>query len=99
LTDEEDSDHRETTILKDESAIVADKDVTCCWICFDDDSKEPYISPCNCIGSLKNIHLTCLKSWMNSKKITKLSRASVCYFWKNYECELCKKIYQLNLDH
>jgi len=35
---------------------------------------------------------------MNSKKITKLSKASVCYFWKNYECELCKKIYPLNLD-
>lgn len=35
---------------------------------------------------------------MNSKKVTKVSRASISYYWKNYECELCKKTYSLNLD-
>lgn len=35
---------------------------------------------------------------MNSKKVTKFSKSSISYYWKNYECELCKKMFTLTLD-
>ena len=53
----------------------------CCKICFvgeeqdDQDenkpkqTKNPLISPCNCSGSSKYIHLDCLKKWLQSKMV------------------------------
>lgn len=67
-----------------------DQHMTGCRICFEDDAKEPFISPCKCTGSVQYIHFSCLKSWISSKRVMRLSPASVCYIWRNHECELCK---------
>lgn len=40
-----------------------------CRICLSEDSEQdnPMISPCKCSGTMKFIHLECLKEWLNCK--------------------------------
>ena len=40
-----------------------------CRICLSDDYEQdnPMISPCKCKGTMKFIHLECLKEWLNCK--------------------------------
>jgi RING-variant domain len=41
-----------------------------CRICLDESEteKNPLITPCKCIGSVRYIHFDCLKAWLNQKK-------------------------------
>ena len=68
-----------------------------CRICFSEgyfEGKNPLISPCNCIGSLKYIHLDCLRKWLTSKINLKISSSNNIYYYsfKHLECEICKSI-------
>ena len=68
-----------------------------CRICFSDGSfegKNPLISPCNCTGSVKYIHLNCLRKWLTSKVALKSSSINniYCYSFQYLECEICKSI-------
>lgn len=59
----------------------------------EDDEEEPdneFIMPCKCSGSMKYIHVKCLRSWLNSKKLVYNGDRVKSYFWKALECELCK---------
>jgi len=42
---------------------------------------------------MKNIHLTCLKEWLEGKKHMKETPVVNSYIWKNLECEICKQTY------
>lgn len=64
-----------------------------CRICLgeeEDDNSNPMISPCKCDGTMRNIHMKCLKEWLNSKKLVYNGDRVKSYFWKALECELCK---------
>jgi len=43
-----------------------------CRICLEEEedfqSGNPFITPCRCTGSMKYIHLKCLRNWTDSKK-------------------------------
>ena len=43
-----------------------------CRICLDEaeDVDNPFIAPCNCAGSMRFIHLQCLREWLDSKRIS-----------------------------
>lgn len=44
-------------------------DVICCKICLsEEEPTNPMISPCSCTGSMKYIHLECLREWLEGKK-------------------------------
>lgn len=81
-----------------------------CRICYmgedDDDLKSeessdnsegnPLIQPCNCAGSMRFIHLNCLRHWLSSKILVKTSSFSPVEFCTSYlinkvQCELCKE--------
>lgn len=66
-----------------------------CRICFSNEFTEdnPLINLCRCDGSIKYLHVQCLKDWLKSKLNTRTSPNSTSYFWKNFECELCKLPY------
>lgn len=51
------------------------------------------ISPCSCTGSMKYIHLECLREWLEGKKHMKETPYVNSYIWKNLECEICKHAY------
>lgn len=62
-----------------------------CRICLSEEEPENIlISPCNCTGSMKHIHLECLREWLEGKKHCKLTPFVNSYIWKNLECEICK---------
>mmetsp|Transcript_22019 Transcript_22019/g.16386 ORF Transcript_22019/g.16386 Transcript_22019/m.16386 type:complete len:99 (+) Transcript_22019:839-1135(+) len=42
---------------------------------------------------MKNIHLSCLKEWLEGKKHMKETPYVNSYIWKNLECEICKHNY------
>ena len=66
-----------------------------CRICYmeEDNSEEnPLVQPCICSGSMKYIHLKCLKHWINTRSFDKVESNELCsiYIIKPVECELCK---------
>ena len=66
----------------------------CCRICYLEEETEsnPLIQPCLCSGSLKYIHLDCLKRWIGTRNWTRVeNNENVCiYLIKEIDCELCK---------
>lgn len=67
-----------------------------CHICLDETAKDlsnPLISPCKCSGTMKYIHLKCLRLWMNQNIQVKQRANCTNIAWKLLECELCKTPY------
>lgn len=46
----------------------ADEESKLCRICYDDTVDSELISPCKCSGSIKWVHQSCLKKWVNTSK-------------------------------
>ncbi|CAG9318861.1 unnamed protein product [Blepharisma stoltei] len=63
-----------------------------CRICLYDNSTkaDPLISPCKCSGTMKYVHINCLKEWLKNKVATRQSERAISYYWKDLACELCK---------
>ena len=67
-----------------------------CRICYleeDEDNEEnPLVQPCICSGSMKFIHLTCLRKWVSTRSCVKIDSSADCsiFLIKPVECELCK---------
>lgn len=69
---------------------------TICKICLspeEDPDNDPLISPCNCDGTMRYLHLECLKEWIKSKCKTVKTDNCTTYIWENLFCELCKEKY------
>lgn len=64
-------------------------------LCEEEDAKnDPLVSPCKCKGSMKWIHLKCLRTWMEGRLNIKTDEVgSACFFWRPLECELCQEPY------
>ncbi|CAI2381940.1 unnamed protein product [Moneuplotes crassus] len=56
----------------------------------EDEEENPLFSICTCAGSMKYIHLGCIRTWLEGKIHKKNSDFIHSYNWKNLECELCK---------
>ena len=54
--------------------------ITFCRICYNESEEESLLSPCNCAGSIKYVHQSCLLKWLKARKPV---------------CELCKYNYQI----
>jgi RING-variant domain/FHA domain len=65
-----------------------------CRICFCSDVtiRNPLICPCLCSGSIKYIHVDCIKNWLKSKIETKNTNTTISYYWTDLACELCKSV-------
>ena len=65
-----------------------------CRICYldEDTDSNPLIQPCLCSGSLKYIHLDCLRQWIGTRNWTRVEKNDHCciYLIKEIDCELCK---------
>lgn len=56
-----------------------------------------FVCPCNCSGSMRDIHISCLKEWLNGKKLIYHGEKVRSFFWKALECELCKQPFENKL--
>ena len=65
-----------------------------CKICYGEEENKdnPLVQPCKCSGSLRYIHLDCLKQWLNTKSCTKVHNNERYYIYlvKQVQCEICK---------
>ena len=70
------------------------KQKTCriCYVEEDDGENNPLVQPCICAGTMKYIHLGCLKQWLSTRSCVKIDGSDDCsiFLVKQVECELCK---------
>lgn len=89
--------NKKDSAIKISSNHIKPKNI-CCRVCLNegdtDDPENPLINPCNCIGSVRYIHLGCLRHWLLSKTASKISFDSsvTTYSFKQFRCEICKSI-------
>lgn len=57
------------------------------------------INACQCIGSVKWIHLECIREWLEGKKHKKETPYVNSYIWRGLECEICKAFYKDVVKH
>ena len=62
-----------------------------CRLCYLGESTitDPLISPCNCSGTMKYIHLSCLKKSIKLKYNKKSTNSLEMFLFQNYACEIC----------
>jgi hypothetical protein len=62
-----------------------------CRICYykESDEENPLVSLCNCIGSVRYIHYSCLETWITSR-LTFKEKNNVFIVKCKFYCELCK---------
>ena len=74
-----------------------------CRICYmkEEEEDNPLVQPCICSGSMKFIHLSCLKQWISTRSCIKLDKTEDCaiFLIKPVECELCKTKYPDYIKH
>lgn len=89
-----------TRLLRCASVEVASEKETC-KICLSDDNTEasPLISPCKCAGSMKFIHLNCLREALRARCSVTSHRGSTRYMWKSLVCELCLSSLPLAVEY
>eukprot|EP00340_Litonotus_pictus_P010907 CAMPEP_0170539480 /NCGR_PEP_ID=MMETSP0209-20121228/103959_1 /TAXON_ID=665100 ORGANISM="Litonotus pictus, Strain P1" /NCGR_SAMPLE_ID=MMETSP0209 /ASSEMBLY_ACC=CAM_ASM_000301 /LENGTH=471 /DNA_ID=CAMNT_0010841421 /DNA_START=18 /DNA_END=1430 /DNA_ORIENTATION=+ len=81
--------------LKDKMNKKTSKRVCRICYCNEEEMNDTLIQPCDCSGSMRYIHYSCLQQWLKSrsaniKKSTTTSASG--YFLKtSLDCELCKK--------
>ena len=70
-------------------------------ICLGDSSTDddPFISPWSCSGTMKYIHFSCIKSWLNSKRSTKQGEYFYSIIWQIVKWELCKEEFKHTVFH
>lgn len=71
-----------------------DEEVHQCRICLMDSATEedPFVTPCQCRGSIEKVHLGCLRQWTNTR--LNLPKGSVDSFvFQKPICEMCKADY------
>lgn len=89
--------------IQDDDEVVIDKiqkgknPEKLCRICLGCDGEEsdsnddnPLFAPCVCSGTMKYVHLECMKEWVHNKRHSKECDKVKSYNWKFLECELCK---------
>lgn len=45
------------------------------------------------------IHISCLKEWVNSKRLVYKGKKVMSYFWKSLECELCQEPFENRMKY
>lgn len=67
----------------------------------DDAIENPLIHPCKCSGTMKYIHLGCLKQWIGTQSCVKVDSNEDCciYLIHKIQCELCKENLPDSIQH
>lgn len=60
---------------------------------------DPLLDACDCKGSMKYIHLGCLRKWNKDKISTRVTSTSTVSLWKQLKCEICHYHYPDTIQH
>ena len=67
-----------------------------CRICFEpaEEPNNALLSPCSCSGSLRYIHVGCLRRWLEGQlQVKQLDNGGGSYLIRTITCEICKSTY------
>jgi hypothetical protein len=67
-----------------------------CRICLEtgEDCRNPLVSACNCSGSLRYIHVECLRHWLDGQlQVRQFESGGGSYYIRTILCEICKSSY------
>jgi pSer/pThr/pTyr-binding forkhead associated (FHA) protein len=69
-----------------------------CRICLMEGSTEddPLLAPCKCKGSVKHVHLSCLRHWVKDR--LGLANGDAPFVYNHLSCELCKTAYSTKIQ-
>lgn len=42
---------------------------------------------------MKFLHYLCLKAWLHSNSVERITSQVLSYYWKSFRCEICKTVY------
>lgn len=103
VADEEFEEYEDVSALQSAEEVEKDNadtddDIKCrfCWI-NEATIENPLIKACLCQGSVAFIHFLCLRNWLEVKRQTKVSSNFSSYYWRTFECEICKKALPLQV--
>ena len=73
-----------------------------CRICFEgtptEDPSNPLVSPCHCAGSLRYIHVNCLRRWLDGQlQVKQFDEGGGSYYIRAINCEICKSVYSKSI--
>mmetsp|Transcript_45555 Transcript_45555/g.97698 ORF Transcript_45555/g.97698 Transcript_45555/m.97698 type:complete len:437 (+) Transcript_45555:198-1508(+) len=73
---------------------MPDLSTVSCRICLLEGPGEddPFITPCQCRGSIEYVHLACLRHWIRGR-LNLSDGPTGSYFYRPLACELCKAVY------
>lgn len=72
-------------------------DVRLCRFCYEGDDLEPLVEPCGCTGSMRYIHLTCLREWLVRMRRERRKRGEGCQRHPA-TCQVCLQEYRFQLQ-
>jgi len=81
-----------TTQMPSTTARIESEVTLSCRICLDEtsDAENPIVQMCKCSGTLKGIHVNCLRKWFAKKTLKKETGNLVSLYHKPLFCEICK---------
>lgn len=103
VADEEFEEYENVDALKSleecEARSATEGDDIKCRFCWTNEASDdnPLIKACLCQGSVAYIHFMCLRNWLEVKRQTKISSNFSSYYWRTFECEICKKALPLQI--
>jgi hypothetical protein len=83
------------SLMKGADESLSEEEMKRCRFCWQTnaDEENPLFTSCKCSGSVGFIHFDCLRNWLDIKKQMKQSQNFSSFYWKSFECEICKKAY------
>ncbi len=71
-----------------------------CRFCMTRESEsDPLLTACDCAGSMKHIHLGCLRKWNQDKVSSRVTSTSSLLLWRVLKCEICNFQYRDTVRH
>jgi hypothetical protein len=91
-----------TTLAESENEVNGEfQTASQCRVCYRDTytMENPLVSICKCAGSLKFLHINCIKSWIDSRMQIREKGPVRTYEWKKLECEICHSEYPVRVTY
>lgn len=58
-------------------------------LCEEDEQDDPIVPPCQCQGTMREVHVKCFKKWLTKHVTTKDTPNMHSIVWDKLKCELC----------
>lgn len=77
---------------------IATENEPTCRICLEpEEHSNPLLCACKCTGSIRYIHLQCLRTWLGKQLNVSKTKYCVTIRWTPLTCEMCKSPYRYRI--